>query len=268
MIKLPHTDVTAAMLAGLAEYQRIVDDQPSYSERVAKAKSEFGARNKKTNPVFREVRAALSRMCTATRRCCYCEDSVADEVDHIAPKDLYPEHAFVWQNYLYSCGPCNSPKGSQYAIINAQGQLQLVSRSPNAPVTEPATGEHALINPRLEDPQEFLWLDIIDTFNFVAVADAGTPSEIRASYTCKLLALNNRDLLIEARRVAFGSYRARLIEYIHKRDSGSSAAELLELVNGLKSMANPAVWMEMQRSHAALPEIERLFTQAPEALGW
>ena len=268
MIQLPYTDVPQEMLSGLADYQRVVDSQASYAERVAKAKSEFSTRNKKTNMVFKEVRAALSRMCTNTRRCCYCEDSMADEVEHIAPKDLYPERVFDWQNYLYACGPCNSPKGSQYAVVTANGELQPVNRPKGAPVTPPMGGTHALINPRLENPQDFLWLDIVDTFNFVALADPGTISERRAIYTCKILALNNRDVLIEARRVAFGSYRARLFEYIHKRNGGAEDAELLRLIAGLRSMANPAVWAEMKRSHAARPEINQLFIQAPEALTW
>jgi uncharacterized protein (TIGR02646 family) len=268
MIQLPHTDVTAQMLNGLAQYQQIVDDQASYADRVAKAKSEFSARNKKTNAVFREVRAALSRMCTATRRCCYCEDSMADEVEHIAPKDLYPEQVFDWQNYLYACGPCNSPKGSQYAVITVEGHLQSVSRAKGASVTEPAGGIHALINPRLENPQDFLWLDIVDTFTFVPTEDAGTLSEQRATYTCKVLALNNRDVLIEARRVAFDSYRARLVEYIHNRDNGTPAQDLEKLVSGMRAMTNPAVWLEMKRSRAARPDIERLFNRAPEALNW
>lgn len=194
--------------------------------------------------------------------------AVGFEVEHIAPKDIYPEQVFDWQNYLYACGPCNSPKGSQYAVITAAGQLQSVSRHKDAPVTPPVSGLHALINPRSENPQDFRWLDIIDTFNFVATADVGTHSEMRATYTCKVLALNNRDVLIEARRVAFGSYRARLFEYVHKRDAGASASELAKPVTGLKAMANPAVWVEMKRSYSALPEIEQLFIQAPEALTW
>lgn len=268
MIRLADLPVPQSMLDGLAAYQGIVDAHGTYPDRVTSAKAEFKARNTKANAVFKQVRAALAKMCTNTRRCCYCEDSMADEVEHIAPKDLYPDRVFDWDNYVYACGPCNSPKGSKYAVLSVNGELVHVGRAKGAEVVEPAAGEHALINPRFEDPQDFLWLDIIDTFNFVAIDDTGTLSEKRATYTCEVLALNNRDVLIEARRLAFGSYRSRLFEYIHKRDTGAPDADLCALIKGLQSMANPAVWAEMKRSHGAHEELAQLFAQAPEALEW
>ncbi|MFK3795707.1 MULTISPECIES: hypothetical protein [unclassified Pseudomonas] len=268
MIRLAEFPAPKSMLDGLAMYQQTVDANATYAERVVSAKSEFKARNTKTNPIFKQVRAELTRMCSNTRRCCYCEDSMADEVEHIAPKDLYPERVFDWGNYVYACGPCNSPKGNKFAVINASDELIHVGRTKDANVVEPTAGEHALINPRIENPQDFLWLDIIDTFNFVAIDEPGTRSEKRATYTCQLLALNNRDVLIEARRLAFGSYRARLFEYIHRRDAGTPDVQLEALVISLKSMANPAVWAEMKRSHAAHPDIAMLFAKAPEALDW
>ncbi|MBX3729546.1 MAG: hypothetical protein KF858_10215 [Candidatus Sumerlaeia bacterium] len=37
----------------------------------------------------------------------YCEDSRATDIEHIRPKEHYPEVAFVWENYAYACNVCN-----------------------------------------------------------------------------------------------------------------------------------------------------------------
>ncbi|WP_426133231.1 hypothetical protein [Pseudomonas sp. PWP3-1b2] len=268
MIPLPQANPPKSTLDGLAIYQAQVNAIPSYADRVTAAKSKFKSYNVAKNSVFKAIRGLLAQMCAGPRRCCYCEDSVADEVEHIAPKNLYPDLVFDWANYLYACGACNGPKSSKYAIISKAGLLVHVGRGKNDPVILPASGIHALINPRAEDPQEYLWLDIIDTFNFVAIAAPGTVKEVRATYTCELLALNNRDVLVEARRVAFGSYRARLVEYITARDDGASILELNSLIVALNAMANPAVWLEMKRSHLLRPDLQRLFGLAPEAHNW
>lgn len=91
----------------LAEYQKDVDEKCSYTEQVKAAKTLFSSRNRKRNRTFAAVRKELAELCSGSRRCMYCEDSVADEVEHFRPKDLYPEVVFVWMNYLYACGQCN-----------------------------------------------------------------------------------------------------------------------------------------------------------------
>src|SRR4051794_35300208 len=67
---------------GLADYQKTIDDVGFYEARVAAAKKEFRRRNTKSNAVFNAVRTSLDLMCSGARRCGYCEDSVADEVEH------------------------------------------------------------------------------------------------------------------------------------------------------------------------------------------
>jgi hypothetical protein len=114
MIRVPPADLPPEAARSLAEHQAAVDTFASYAERVAAAKARFEATNRKENPAFRAVRQALDGMCHGPRRCMYCEDSAADEVEHFRPKDLYPEVVFAWSNYLYACGPCNGPKNKEY----------------------------------------------------------------------------------------------------------------------------------------------------------
>jgi len=95
MIRIRRRPLPAQAQTGLADYQAVVDGHPSHAARVEAAKREFGRRNKKTNAVFRTVRATLTEMCHGARRCMYCEDAPADEIEHFRPKDLYPELVFA-----------------------------------------------------------------------------------------------------------------------------------------------------------------------------
>ncbi len=85
----------------LDEYQAQIDEKPTYKDMVKKAKTSFSGKNNKKNKTFNAVKEALNAMCSGARRCHYCEDSAADEVEHFYPKDLYPEKCFSWGNYLY-----------------------------------------------------------------------------------------------------------------------------------------------------------------------
>ena len=88
----------------------------------------------------------------------------------------------------------------------------------------------------------------------------------RADFTIETLKLN-RDVLLEARANAFGTYRARLYEYLGKREHATNQ-DIVDLVNDLKTTPHPCVWEEMKRQHALIPELDELFSEAPEALNW
>jgi uncharacterized protein (TIGR02646 family) len=254
----------------LDEYQRKVDELSDYAQKVTEAKRLFRTRNKPNNKTFQSVRATLDQMCSGARRCCYCEDSCADEVEHIRPKDLYPEWVFVWENYLYACGPCNSPKGNQFAVLESQtGHLVNVARCKSDPIVPPLPGSPVLIDPRSENPLDYMELDLLDTFWFVPIADEGTQDYQRAEYTIDILRLNSRDVLVNARRNAFDSYKARLYEYQSKKNLGASHHELKRLKKSLQQMHHPTVWAEMKRQYTLHDELKALFQALlPEVLNW
>ena len=206
-------------------------------------------------------------MCSGARRCVYCEDSVADEVEHVAPKDLYPEWVFSWGNYVYACGACNGPKNNRFGVLDIGNVCVEVTRRPSAPVVPPLQGDHALLNPRVDNPIMFFDIDIIDTFMMLPREDLDHRDMARADFTLDVLDLN-RDVLLYARGNAYGSYRARLYEYREKRDRGVPMAELELLIAGLKKMPHPTVFAEMQRSHADVAELHAMFETVPEALLW
>jgi uncharacterized protein (TIGR02646 family) len=269
MILLPVLALAPEAQGILHEYQSEVDGKPSYAEQVEAAATLFKARNKSSNKTFREVRAKLHEMCSGARRCCYCEDSCADEVEHIRPKNLYPEQVFVWENYVYACGPCNGPKNNRYAVFaKSDGNLLPIVRPKGAPLQPPPAGDHVLIDPRRENPLDFMELDLLGTFRFVPTANPGTREYHRAKYTIEVLHLNDRDILPDARRCAIGSYKARLHEYRNQKESGISVDDLKQLIQGIRRMPHPTVWAEIKRQRQLHAELAVLFDVVPEALDW
>lgn len=268
MIPYPFTALSAVTQQELQTFQADVDSIADYALKVDKGKTEFGKRNKRDNPTFQVIRDILNQMCAGSCRCMYCEDSCADEVEHISPKDLYPESVFVWDNYTYACGPCNGGKLNKFAVFSAaSGAIINVTRKRNVPVIPPEAGDPVLINPRFENPMDFLDLDLTGTFLFRSPHPEATREYQRGEYTKEILKLN-RPVLTKARKNAYLNYRARVREYIGLRDDGASAAVLEELIAGVRQMDHPTVWREMQRQHALIPELTEIFNDAPEALTW
>ena len=266
MLHLDDPGLDAATTRGLSRYQAKIDSVRSYAKRVEKGKALFKSCNRRENRVFRVVRRRLATMCAGARRCGYCEDSVGDEVEHIRPKDLYPEAVFVWENYLLACGPCNGAKNNRFSVIRG-GRLIDVTRGRTDPVRRPESGSPAPINPRQEDPLTFLDLEISETFLFLPKDGLSGVDEVRAEYTIEMLKLN-RDVLLAARREAYEAYRARLHEYRDLRGGGASAALLRTRRRAIKSSSHPTVWREMQRQHPLIDELHALFEEVPEALAW
>lgn len=269
MIKIQNKKLPKSAADELQSFQTVVDTEPSYAKRVARAKSEFSKRNKKDTEPFDTVKKVLTAMCSGSRRCMYCEDSVADEVEHFKPKDLYPEVVFAWKNYLYACGPCNGPKNNKFAVIDAAtGKAIDVTRQRNAKVVPPLDGKSALIDPRVEDPLKFLSLDIVDTFEFSELAKPGTVDFERARYTIEILRLLSRDNLRVARETQYTNYESNLRSYISLRDQQAPPAKLNRIVRAIQRSPHPTVWAEMKRKRALIPELDALFKAAPEALDW
>lgn len=111
-------------------------------------------------------------------------------------------------------------------------------------------------------------LDLLGTFIFLITKPNGTRDYDRAEYTIDTLRLNEREVLLAGRREAYGSYKARVSEYITQRNAGISARHLKTLIAALRRMQHPTVWREMKRTGPQIPELDALFRQAPEPLSW
>ncbi len=269
MIQLPnHITLTPRAFNYLNLWQNKINTEPTYETQIAKAKSSWG----KSNQTFDEIKEKLRLMSNNTYRCHYCEDSYADEIEHIYPKDIFPEKTFIWENYLYACGPCNGPKNNKFALLT-NGTVNDITppqiKPDNYVYRRPPNDPIALIDPRVEDPFYYLELDIIETFRFVPHTDRNNPLDIlKAEYTIEVLRLNAREYLIQARKHAFNNFKARLIAYFEQKRNGVSSAQLRQLIQGIQELNHQTVWHEMKRSHAYIPELNALFNHLPEAINW
>jgi len=269
---------SGAAIKYLKKFQDEIDALITFAEQSLKAKVMFPRKNTKKNSVFQEVKKCLTALCNSTRRCVYCECSLGDEVEHIYPKDLFPDKCFDWNNYVYACGPCNGPKNNKFAVFKStNGDFVEVNPPKKTPSSEPPKGEAVLINGRVENPLDFAILDLSGTFKFYPLPTLDDKGKKRMDYTYNIvLRLNDaeREPIRQARENAFENYGARLFKYVSKKKTNASQAVLDKIIAGIKKEAHITVWKEMQRYYtigklgAVDTELKKLFDDAPEALSW
>jgi uncharacterized protein (TIGR02646 family) len=246
MIKLredSRPDATA--LAKLQEWQTEVNNAGNYAAQVTEAKKQFKARNQKRNTTFNAVKKALTAMCSGAKRCCYCEDSVADEVEHIHPKDFYPNLVFDYDNYLYACGNCNGPKSNRFEIFHPQTGALIDLKTSNPTVIP--QGDSVLINPRKESGMTYFRLDLQDTFEFIPMSNLNPKDKTRAERTLDILHLNDREHICPAREEAFEDFKSHLMRYAQKKQAGATPTVLKKISRFISRRQHPSVWFEMKR---------------------
>ncbi|OKL42067.1 HNH endonuclease family protein [Pontibacter flavimaris] len=248
----------------LQALQQKIDEEANYGMQVSRADKLWESKPK---ALFQRVRSALEENCPGARRCNYCEDSLADEIEHIRPKSWFPDQAFDPANYLFACGPCNGPKNSAYAVVDANGKLTHAIRDRQSPVTLPPAGQEALLHPRMEDPLAYLSLDLSNTFRYEPIPTLNPVQEARAIYTRDILKIN-KDPLCVAREEAFQDFAARLKSYYLATREQEPESALLRYRNELLKKQHISVWREMQRQSALLPNLRKLFELVPNALHW
>lgn len=266
MLRVPDRYLPESAAERLRAYQQEIDAVEDYADRVVEAKRQF--RNRRNSPTLQEVRRALQTMCGGIRRCMYCEDSRADEIEHFRPRDLYPEAVFLWPNLLFACGPCNGNKRNRFLVFAAtDGELVDVTRMAGSEILPPVAGEPVLIDPRHEEPLDLLELELRHTFRFAPRLRRDTRARARAERTIEVLKLNS-DLLVKARRGTFESLIALLKRYLEKKRKGGTVEVLRRIRNAITLQPHPTVWAEMKRQYLRFDELARMFEQAPEALAW
>lgn len=267
MLPLRQIGPSEEVLLRLRSWQDEIDAESDYSAQVASAQGAW--RIHRVDPLMKEVEQLLEQMCCGGRRCAYCEDSLAREIEHIWPKSLYPELAFQWPNYLYACDSCNSKKGAQFAIFPAGGGPMLkVSRARGSVArVRPAVGDSVFVNPRCEDPAAFFTLDLTGSFKFRAHRGLAGRDRERAEYTLTALPLNS-DPLLKQRRNAYRHYLSTLHHYLRDVEHHASPHELARHGQAIAESDHQTVWSEMKRQQTKIPELADLFRQAPEALCW
>lgn len=248
----------------LRTIQQVVDSGTDYATQVGLA-----VRKWRTKPValFQRVRQALEVTCLGALRCSYCEDSMADEIEHVRPKSWFPEQTFDTTNYLFACGPCNGPKNNSYAAVSHSGQLLVAHRVKNSTPMPPPTGQEALLHPWHDEPSDFFFLDLTNTFEFKP-RQSLTPQQLaRALYTLEVLHIN-KDPLLKARKEAFYDFAGRLKSYYLACQNNDPLPHLQLMREELLRKQHITVWREMQRQSTALSLLTPLFQLVPGAESW
>ena len=148
-----------------------------------------------------------------------------------------------------------------------------------------------LINPRVDEPLDYLFLDLRSGVLIAHPNLIATRNIERANYTLELLKIDVREGLKKARILARKGFISSLKRYIIAKNAASfeeleECMEELQPVTFLNSLEfektitclniqkdittrnHPTVWKEIQRQSSSFLKLTKLFTQAPEALEW
>ena len=292
MLKLSINSPGTTSLRYLAKQQAIIDGL-TVGQRVSRAQTLWDSKSssKGGRAAFDEVKQTLIDMCVSTELCNYCEQNEATDIEHICPKSFFPETTFQWPNYLLACKTCNTHyKLDQFAVF-------MPTRSATAVALQrkqlPPSNDMAFIDPRVEDPMHYLFLDIKgQTFQLIPHPALTDPRAIaKAKCTLDVLQIGERAALARARRDAFQFYQCQLETYQKVRDattledleqlaqdphlvnrSNTFEVERQIMMTGLKQSIlghlHPTVWREMQRQYQTLNKTKRLFEAVSDALHW
>ena len=84
--------------------------------KVVKGPKAQPAKNAIMNKVSEVYKLASGPLVKAVGAfCAFCETSIPGlvEVEHVANKAMYPTYMVKWENFLPTCGPCNTAKGNK-----------------------------------------------------------------------------------------------------------------------------------------------------------
>lgn len=275
----------------LNDLQNQVDIQIDFSAEVVKAKALWLNKNsgEPRYNAFREIRVKLEQGSNCEGVCTYCEQNIASDVEHVKPKSYFPGSCFQWENYVAACQTCNTDHKSNHCyIFNENDDLIRLSKG-----DEPASQDVAFIDPRIENPSDFMFLNL-KSFRFKPFkeSDIGSRNFWKADRTIAILKLNERPYLKLARESAYDYFcetlnrcalisesatldqlrlvlvpREQRIDF--NRDLEVVKVELLEAQrDSIRKRHHPTVWLEMKRQRKIDKDLLDLFERIPAALDW
>jgi uncharacterized protein (TIGR02646 family) len=267
----------------LREQQNRIGAENTFIKKVARAKSIWDS--KKNSPkgklAFDLIKKKLIESCVSTEICNYCEHNEATDIEHIYPKKLFPERTFKWKNYLLACSQCNSDyKKDRFAVFLPQNSNQIFEFESSKNYYRPKSNDAAFIDLRSGgNPMTYLWLNL-NTGRFEPHPDLDCQSRgyKKAEMTLKILKLNERNGLTEARKTAFSDYTEDLRRYVGIKESNNfeqlkavvkypywvdeavvfedAKQNALDYIKNdkIKKRLHPTVWLEMQRQQYRFPQ--------------
>jgi len=263
MLKTKQFPIRKGIINHLKKKQEVINALPTYKEQVKHAKVLWQSKKKSNaqKSAFNRVEKELKKIAVAGQYCNYCEAIEGTNIEHIYPKGFYPNKTFVWENYLWACKECNGRhKISQFQIFESKQSANVLNLAIDHSFTPPANEDAVFINPRVDNPLDYLQLDLETGLFQIIPTDINSRAYKRASYTLNTLQLNDRKELVIARQQAYKDYLKALEAY---RDNPS-----LTLQKNILSQRHPTVWKEMQRQAKSILILNNLFVQIPNALDW
>ena len=296
MLKIISSTISSDTQTHLNSQQADINGQASYEEQVKRAATLWNGKEGSIpkKAAFVDIKTKLTKNAVGEHYCGYCEHNEHSDIEHIYPKGLYPNKAFVWENYLWACKKCNSGlKLDKFKIFNPLGSSNTLDIRPsrNRTYVQPLNEDAVLINPRVDEPLDYLYLDLQSGILVTHPSLTSSRDIERADYTLELLNIDTREGLMKARIEAQKSFINSLKRYIIAKNAASfeeleECMEELQPVTFLNSLEfektitclniqkdittrnHPTVWKEIQRQSSSFAKLTKLFTQAPEALEW
>ncbi|MFN8348180.1 MAG: hypothetical protein U0X91_24475 [Spirosomataceae bacterium] len=153
-------------------------------EVVAQLTEEF---QKTGNSVWKKEFIAKQLLALSNGKCAFSECKLQEEgkypeVEHFAPKSLYPKEVVKWENLLPISSACNKAKGNH------------------------DTKKAPILNPRYEDPKEHLYFQV---FRF-------KPKTEKGRLSIEILNLNDQILWVN-KRYAIGIKAIEMLENISEK---------------------------------------------------
>jgi len=291
MLQLANKTLASKEQEKLDILQGLVNAETSFQQKKEKAKALW--QNKEEEP-FTKIKTLLIEMCVGVEICNYCEGNEANDIEHIYPKSFFPEFAFTWENYLLACKQCNTGyKLDKCYVMDSDGKVYETERG-----KEPLHKHIALVNPRIENPHNFFWLNTSD-WKFEVKEDLSIWDNQKAEKTLVILGLNARQYLIEARKTAYNEYynimdrlrrikKARNFDEIKDAlnpeqdsilmslgfDNNTPINEIQDEIeksvrDSIKRYRHPSVWKAIQTIESRIsPKWKNIFACVPAALHW
>lgn len=280
----------------LGTCQTRVNEQPTRQAQYMCALETWKDRKnkKKEEQIWQSIEQKLEANHPTPGLCQYCEFDRNAATEHFFPKKHFPERTFQWDNYLRVCSNCNSKhKSDNFAVFSPKGSamvFHLLNTKSTYPM--PPSDDAVLINPRTENPQNYLRLDI-GTGVFIRPDDIDLRGAEKAKYTVELLHLNMDNNLLRYRQKALDQYQNKLEFYVKVKQAidfqsligalppakraivvqtNPFSVEKERLLKVLKADIQddlfPCAWREIIAQKDFFPTLQSLFSIAPEAETW
>jgi hypothetical protein len=252
MLKTDHITLPQRAVDHLVILHLQVESCDGFEAQVDKASSLWDSKKKSNigQNAFNEIEDCLRSISIGEGICNYCEQSENGDIEHIRPKSFFPLHAFKCDNYIYACKQCNTgSKAAKMYIFNPHGSAtpELLKYGADKKPNQPENQDICFIDPRSEDPMDLMELSLKYYLFYPkhGVRDANRATS-KAEKTLEILQLNDRDTLIQYRRMAYGAFKRLLKEYVATMEANTHA-ELDNAIAGDPSINHDAD-LENERS--------------------